>query len=112
MLGRMGAIDELAHRRHEIFRNGAAYAAIGKLDNVLLAADIIAAAFQDLPVDADVTEFVDHQSDPSPLGILQEMADQGRLAGAEKAGDDGCGNFLKRHGSRLFDKTVHGEAKE
>src|SRR5262249_32835537 len=64
---------------------------------VLLAAYVIAAAFEDLAIDADIAELVDDERDPPSFGILQEMADQCRLAGTEKAGDDGRGDFLEGH---------------
>ncbi len=95
MLGRPVAVEEFLHRRHEVIRDRAADTAIGELDDVLLATDIVAAAFEDFAVDADIAELVDDKGDPPPLGVLQEMADQGRLAGAEKAGDDGGRDFLQ-----------------
>src|ERR1700730_8363659 len=39
-------------------------------------------------VDADFAELVDHDRGVGPLGPAQQFADQRRLAGAEKAGDD------------------------
>src|SRR6476620_8099727 len=45
-------LEQLLHRRHEIIRDGAADAAIGELDDILLAAHLIAAAFEDLAIDA------------------------------------------------------------
>src|SRR4051795_7692207 len=40
-------------------------------------------------VDADLAEFVDHDRRVGALGAGQQLADQCRLAGAEKPGDDG-----------------------
>ena len=62
---------------------------------------------QDLAVDADVAELVDDHGEPAPVGILQHVADQRRLAGAEEAGDDGAGDFHqcfrgKRHDASAF----------
>ncbi len=83
-------------RRHEFVGHGAAQAAIGELDDVLLRTGIIAAAFQDFAVDADIAELVDDDGKPAAAGIGQHVADQRRLAGAEKAGDDGAGHARKR----------------
>ena len=93
VLGRVGAVEQLPHGRHEIIGHGAADAAIGQFDDVLLAAGRIAAALQDLAVDAHVAELVDDQRDAAALGVLQHVADQRGLAGAEEAGDDGGGNL-------------------
>ena len=56
---------------------------------------VIAAALQDLAVDADIAELVDDQRDAPALGILQQVADQRGLAGAEEAGDDGGGDLRR-----------------
>ena len=84
--------QDLVERRHEVVGHGAADAAIGQLDDVLLRAGLDAAALQDLAVDADVAELVDDDGEPPAAGVFQEVADQRRLAGAEEAGDDGAGN--------------------
>ena len=85
-------------RRHEFVGDGAAQAAIGELDDVLLRAGGIAAAFEDFAVDADIAELVDDDGEPAAVGIGQHVADQRRLAGAEKAGDDGAGDARERAG--------------
>ena len=79
-------------RRHEIVRHGAAETAVGELDDVLLRAGRVAAALEDFAVDADVAELVHDHRQPSPLRVRQDVADQRRLSGAEKAGDDGAGH--------------------
>ena len=38
-------------------------------------------------VDADFTEFIDDHRDPVHVRVLDQFAQQGRLTGAEKAGD-------------------------
>ncbi len=86
------AREDLIERRDELVGDGAAQAAIGELDDVLLGAGGIAAAFQDLAVDADIAELIDDDGEPPPVGVLEHMADQRRLARAEKAGDDGAGD--------------------
>ena len=48
---------------------------------------------QQVAVDADVAEFVDDEREPPAAGIGEDVADQRRLAGAEKAGDDGDGGL-------------------
>ena len=46
-----------------------------------------------LAVDADFAEFIDDQRQTPSAGVRKEMSDQRRLAGAEKAGDDGDGDL-------------------
>ncbi len=83
-------------RRHEFVGHRAAQAAIGQFDDVLLRTGGVAAAFEDFAVDADVAEFVDDDGEAAALRIGEDMADQRRFAGAEKAGDDGAGNARER----------------
>ena len=63
---------------------------------------------QDLAVDADIAELVDDQRQAFALGVLEEMADQRRLAGAEEAGDDGAGNAGERSGHAISLSMVEG----
>ena len=90
------ARENLIERRHEFVGHGAAQAAIGELDDVLLRAGGVAAALQDLAVDADIAELVDDHGEPAPVGIGEHVADQRRLARAEEAGDDGARDAPKR----------------
>ena len=53
------AVEEPRQGRHEIVGDGAAQAAIGQLDNIVLVACRIAAAEQQLAVDAELAEFID-----------------------------------------------------
>ena len=94
--GGVGRSSRLFERRHEIVGDGAADAAVGQLDDVILRAALDAAALQDLAVDADIAELVDDHGEAAAVGILQHVADQRRLAGAEEAGDDGAGNLGER----------------
>ncbi len=86
------ARQDLVERGHELVGDGAAEAAIGELDDVLLRAGGVAAAFENLAVDADIAELVHDDGKPPPVGVLEHMTDQRRLAGAEEAGDDGAGD--------------------
>ena len=91
--GGVRPVEQALQRRHEIVGDGAADAAVGQLDDAVLRAALDAAALQDLAVDADIAELVDDHGEPAPAGILQHVADQRRLAGAEKAGDDRAGHL-------------------
>jgi hypothetical protein len=97
MLGRLGEAEQAVQRRHEVVGHRAAQAAIGQLDDAVLRAVLDAAPFEDLAVDADIAELVDDHGKTPPAGVLQHMADQGRLPRAEEAGDDGAGRFCKAH---------------
>jgi hypothetical protein len=83
-------------RRHELVGDRAAQTAIGELDDVFFRAGGVAAAFENFAVDADIAEFVDDYSEPPALCIGNDMPNERRLAGAEKAGDDGAGNARER----------------
>ena len=86
------ARQDQVESRHEVVRDGAADAAVGELDDILLRASLDPAALEDVSVDADVAELVDDDGEPLAFGMLDHMADQRRLAGAEKAGDHGAGH--------------------
>ena len=77
--------EQALHGRHEIVGDGAADAAVGQLDDVVLGTGAIAAAEQQLAVDADLAELVDDQRDAAAAGVAQEVLDQAGLAGAEEA---------------------------
>ncbi len=62
--GRFVAVEQLLHGRDEIVGDGAADAAIGEFDDVVLGAGLRAAALQHVAVDAEIAEFVDDQRDP------------------------------------------------
>ena len=61
--------SRLLHGRHEIVGDRAADAAVGQLDDVVLGAAGIAAAEQQLAVDADLAELVDDQRDAAAAGM-------------------------------------------
>ena len=94
--GGVGALEQPRHGRQEIVGDGAADAAIGQLDDVVLGAGVVAAAEQQLAVDAEFAELVDDDREPLPAGMRQQMAHQAGLAGAEKAGDDRRGDAAHR----------------
>ncbi len=97
VIGGFIAVDELLHGRYEIIGHGAADAAVGQFDHVVLTAQLIAATLQYLAIDTDVAEFVDDQGDALAVGVFQHVVHEGGLAGTEEAGDDGGGNFLRGH---------------
>src|SRR4029079_12853067 len=94
------AVDELAHRRDEIFRDRAANAAIGKFDDVVLAARIATARFEDFAIHSDIAELVDDESNPPTVGGREQVADERGFAGSEEAGDDRGGDLLHDWTSR------------
>ena len=64
VLDRGPARQDHVERRHEFVRHRAAQAAVGELDDVLFRAGRVAAALEDLAVDADVAELVDDDGEP------------------------------------------------
>src|SRR5205823_5079465 len=53
-----------------------------------------------------IAEFVNDEGNAAAFGIFQEMANEGRLPRAKKAGDDRCRDF-DGHFGRDFGKTIH-----
>ena len=93
------AREQRRDRGREIVGDRAADAAIGEFDDRLFRAGRVGAAPDEIAVDADVAEFIDDEREPPAAGIGHEMADQRRLAGAEKAGDDGDGRLGEHAGA-------------
>ena len=93
MLRRVGQAEQAFERGDEVIGDGAADAAVGKLDDAILGAGFDAAALEDFAVDADVAELVDDDGQPAPLGIFQDVAHERRLAGTEKPRDDAARNL-------------------
>ena len=85
--------EQRLDRRREIIGDGAAQTAVGQFDDIFVGAIIDAAGAQNLAVDPDIAKFIDHQREAAVSRGLQQMTDQRGLAGAEKAGDDGGGDF-------------------
>ena len=90
------ARQEGVERRDEFVGDRAAQTAIGELDDVVLRAGGIAAALEEFAVDPDIAELVDDDGELLALRIGEHMADEGGLAGAQKAGDDRAGHALER----------------
>ena len=99
--GGSGRFEQLLDGRQEVVGHGAADAAVGELDDVVLRAGRDAAARQELAVDAELAELVDDEREAAAVGVAQQMPDHGGLAGAEEAGDDGGGD-LGGHRSSFF----------
>ena len=93
VLGRIGEAEQALERGDEVVGDGAADAAVGEFDDAILGAGLDAAALEDFAVDADVAELVDDDGQAAPLGILQDVAHERRLAGAEKPRDDAARNL-------------------
>src|SRR5690606_8004756 len=93
VVGRLGPVQQSGDRRQEVVGDGAADAAVGQLDDVVVGAALVAAAADQLAVDAEVAELVDDEGEPAAAGILAHVPDQAGLAGPEEAGDDGRGNL-------------------
>ena len=94
VVGPVGAGQQRLHGGDELVGDGAADAAVAQLDHVLLAAGLVAAAGEDVLVDAEFAELVDDERDALALGVGEQVADQRGLAGAEEAGDDGDGDLF------------------
>ena len=92
VLGRQVAVDQRLHGRDEIVGHGAAQAAIGELDDILLGAALDAAAPQDFAIDADAAELIDDDGEALAARGLEQMAHERGFSRAEEAGDDGRGD--------------------
>ena len=95
MLRRVRPVEELVEGGDEVVGDGAADAAVRQFDDVLLGATADAAAFDEGTIEAEIAELVDDDREPAPARVLEEVAQERRLARAEKAGDDGAGDFRK-----------------
>ncbi|MOA00411.1 hypothetical protein D3C78_1197700 [compost metagenome] len=90
------ARHQFTHDREEFFLHGAAEAAVGQFVDAAAslffsAAD--AALLEDFTIDAEFAELVDDDCDAAALGVVEHVPEQSGLARAEKAGDDGDGEF-------------------
>jgi len=68
VIGRLGTIEQTLEGRQKIVGDGAADAAIGELDDVVVLAALYPAAEQQLAVDAELAEFVDDERETPPAG--------------------------------------------
>ena len=73
----------------EVAAHRAADAAVVHLEHFLVRAD------DEFVVDADLAELVDDDRVALAVRLAQDAVEQRRLAGAEIAGEDGDGNFLR-----------------
>jgi hypothetical protein len=94
----LAALEQGLEHRHELFLHRAAQAAVGQLVQrsglalFLFAAD--AALAQQLAIDADLAELVHDHRELAAVGVRQQVAQQGGLPAAEKAGHDRGGELL------------------
>ena len=70
MVGLVLACEQLFHRRDEVISHGAADAAVRQLHDVVLGAGLVAAAFENVAVHAEIAELVDDQRDAFAFGVL------------------------------------------
>src|SRR3954465_12009742 len=98
MLDRRLPRQDDVERGNELVCDGAAQASVRKLDDVLLRTGRVAAALEDLAVDAEIAKLVDDHREPSPLRMRQHMADERGLARSQKAGDDRAWHPRERAG--------------
>ena len=80
--------QQCPHRRHEVVRHGAANAAIGEFDNIVLGAGFLAATLQHFSVNSEIAEFVDDKRNSPSIRPGKQIPDQRRLASTEKPGND------------------------
>ena len=97
VVGRSVAVEQGLDGGEEVVRDGAADAAVGELEDVVLHAVLDAAALDDLRVDAELAELVNDEREAPTVGVGEEVADEARLARTEEAGDHGGGG-PGRHG--------------
>jgi hypothetical protein len=72
---------------HQVAADGAADAAVVHLEHFLVSVD------DQLVVDADLAELVDDDGELLAVRLRQDAVEQGRLAGAEIAGEHSDGDF-------------------
>ena len=79
----------------EVLAQGAADAAVGELDEALVALlDLdpgVAGRQEQLAVEALLAHLVDEDRDAAALAVGEQVGEEGGLAGAEEAGEDGDG---------------------
>ena len=98
VVGARVALQELFHAWQEVVGHGAAYAAIGELYDVVAGAVLGPAVLQHIGVHAYVAELVDDEGKAPAAGLLDDVAYEGGLAGAEEACDHRGRDALLCHG--------------
>lgn len=84
---------ERADGLDEVFAQRAADAAVGELDEAVLAAGEVAFAGDECGVDVDFGEVVDDDRDALAMAVGEDVVEEGGFAGAEEAGEDGDGGL-------------------
>src|SRR5690606_8998647 len=85
---------QTANFLEQILAQGAADAAVAHLHQLFLGAVEADAALHLAAIDVDLAHVVDDHRDAAVLAVLQDMVEQGALAGAEEAGQYGNGKAL------------------
>ena len=80
---RVVALNQAKHGVEQVIADGAADATIAQVDCLALHAD------DQLGVDVDRAEVIDQHRDLEAVPAIEDAVEQGGLAGAQKAGDDG-----------------------
>ena len=83
MLGRVRPLGEPRQGFGEAGADAAADAAVGEAHHLLVV------AFDQARVDIDPAEIVDDDAETPPAGVAEDVVEQGSLAGAQIAADDG-----------------------
>ena len=81
-------LEQIGEALDQVTAHAAAEAAVVEFDHLLVHAD------HELVVDAQRTEFIDDDRAFVAVGLAEEMVEQGRLAGAEEAGEHGDGDTV------------------
>ena len=105
MIRRFGSVQQFFHGRQEIVGDGAADAAVGQFDDVVILTPFDPAVANQFAIDTQIAEFVDDEGKAAAAGPLDHVADQAGLTGAEKTGDDGGGDLA---GGKLSGGRGHG----
>ena len=85
-------LEQRAKARQHVFANGAAQAARGEQE------DVVVERFEQEMVDTDLAEFIDEDGSLGHPGMLEQRVQERRLAAAEESGDDGDGGLRFRGG--------------
>src|SRR6266511_4940751 len=108
MLDRGCSRQDRIQRRDKVVSNRAAETAVGEFDDVLLRTRLLAARLENFPVNADSAELVHDHGQPPPICVGQDVPDQCRFAGSEKAGHDRAGHACGRFGHSGSSKLMGG----
>jgi hypothetical protein len=87
MVELIAALHEAADDADEIATDGATDAAVVHFENFLIGID------DEFVVDANLSEFIFDHGDAEAVVFREDTVEEGGLAGAEEAGEDGDGEF-------------------